>query len=98
MVDVRCCCCFVVAVVISIIIYLVVHLVRVVVGGMDTYKGLSVVNSDVGLNYTKYCCSNIFIDLIVLHLGMVNHCVDVGQGLVVVVAVVHGGQVGAELV
>ena len=76
--------------------YLVVHLVRVVMVMMDTYKGLSVVNSDVGL---KYYCSNIFIHLnIVLHLGMVNHCVDVGQGLVVVVAVVHGGQVGAELV
>ena len=75
--------------------YLVVHLVRVVVM-MDTYKGLSVVNSDVGL---KYYCSNIFIhQIIILHLGMVNHCVDVGEGLVVVVTVVHGGQVGAELV
>ena len=78
------------------IIYLVVHLVRVVVVVMDTYKGLSVVNSDVGL---KHFLSNIFIHLnIVPHLGMVNHCVDVGQGLVVVVAVVHGRQVGAELV
>ena len=75
--------------------YLVVHLVRVVMV-VHTYKGLSVVNSDVRL---KYYCSNIFIHkIIVLDLGMVNHCVDVGEGLVVVVAVVHGGQVGAELV
>ena len=72
-----------------------VHLVRVVVM-MHTHKGLSVVNSDVGL---KYYCTNIFIHLnIILHLGMVNHCVDVGEGLVVVVTVVHGGQVGAQLV
>ena len=58
------------------------------------------VNSDVRLNYrTKYYCTNIFIhQIIILHLGMVNHCVDVGEGLVVVVTVVHGGQVGAELV
>ena len=75
--------------------YLVVHLIRVVMV-VHTYKGLSVVNSDVGL---KYYCSNIFIhQIIILHLGMVNHCVDVGEGLVVVVTVVHGGQVGAQLV
>ena len=61
MLDVRCQMFNVVAVVVflvvSFIIYLVVHLVRVVVM-MDTYKWLSVVNSDVRL---KYYCSNIFI-------------------------------------